>query len=169
MDELDKRILSLLSTNARMTIKDIAQQVSLTSPAVSERIRKLEEEGVIQGYTVKLGRKMGSGAVKAVISMYVPPEARGEMLKTLENEPAIVDCYQVTGAFSHTLKAYCRDIEELDRLINRLQVLGKTNTQIVLSSLIDGDTSYLLNKECEWHGRVRSEADWQRGSEKGEI
>lgn len=55
MDELDRKILRLLSADGRMTVKDIARQVSLTSPAVSERIRRMEKTGVIAGYTVVLG------------------------------------------------------------------------------------------------------------------
>ena len=56
MDDLDRKILSLLAKNARMPVKEIAEQVSLTSPAVSSRIHKLETDGIISGYTVTLNR-----------------------------------------------------------------------------------------------------------------
>lgn len=66
MDELDKKIVRCLSENARMTVKDIARRVCLTSPAVSERIRRLEKAGTIAGYTVLLGRQGGPGAIEAL-------------------------------------------------------------------------------------------------------
>lgn len=76
MDELDKKIVRCLSENARMTVKDIARRVCLTSPAVSERIRRLEKAGTIAGYTVLLGRQGGPGAIEALISVSVEPKDR---------------------------------------------------------------------------------------------
>ena len=83
MDELDKKIVRCLSENARMTVKDIARRVCLTSPAVSERIRRLEKAGTIAGYTVLLGRQGGPGAIEALISVSchgAAPAARGAVL-----------------------------------------------------------------------------------------
>ena len=71
MDELDRKILRLLSADGRMTVKDIARQVSLTSPAVSERIRRMEKTGVIAGYTVVLGDAEPKSHIDALISISV--------------------------------------------------------------------------------------------------
>ena len=68
MDDLDRKILSLLAKNARMPVKEIAEQVSLTSPAVSSRIHKLETDGIISGYTVTLNRPADRMYVDALIS-----------------------------------------------------------------------------------------------------
>ena len=68
MDDLDRKILTLLAKNARMPVKEIAEQVSLTSPAVSSRIHKLETDGIISGYTVTLNRPADRMYVDALIS-----------------------------------------------------------------------------------------------------
>lgn len=73
MDDLDRKILSLLAKNARMPVKEIAEQVSLTSPAVSSRIHKLETDGIISGYTVTLNRPADRVYVDALISLSVAP------------------------------------------------------------------------------------------------
>ena len=135
MDELDRKILSLLSANARMTIKEIAGRVSLTSPAVAERIRKMEKGGIITGYTVRLAPGQSRNAVNALISIYIPPEGRDAFNQLLAQEDAVEECYQVTGQQSHMVKVCCGDIASLEGLVNRLQKLGQTNTQIILSTV----------------------------------
>ena len=76
MDDLDRKILTLLAKNARMPVKEIAEQVSLTSPAVSSRIHKLETDGIISGYTVTLNRPADRMYVDALISLSVAPPSR---------------------------------------------------------------------------------------------
>lgn len=135
MDELDKKLIGLLRANARATIKELAGQVALTPPAVSERIRRLERDGVISGYTVLLNPDREGIKVQAIISIYVPPKQREKLHELVEAEDAVEQCYQVTGPLSHMFKVSCRDIGELDDLISRLQKLGQTNTQIILSTV----------------------------------
>ena len=76
MDDLDRKILSLLAKNARMPVKEIAEQVSLTSPAVSSRIHKLETDGIISGYTVTLNRPADRVYVDASSACRWPPPSR---------------------------------------------------------------------------------------------
>ena len=76
MDELDQQILGLLAKNARMPVKEIARAVSLTSPAVSSRIHRLEQEGVIGGYTVRINLPDSRTRVNALISLSIPPSMR---------------------------------------------------------------------------------------------
>ena len=74
MDELDSKIIQLMMRNARMPVKEIAKQVNLTSPAVSSRIHRMEQEGIIGGYTVRLHHPGENNRVQALISMNdVPP------------------------------------------------------------------------------------------------
>ena len=85
MDDLDRKILSLLAKNARMPVKEIAEQVSLTSPAVSSRIHKLETDGIISGYTVTLNRPADRVYVDALISLSVAPSKQDAFLELLQN------------------------------------------------------------------------------------
>ncbi len=134
MDDLDRKILSLLVRNARMPIKEIAEQVMLTSPAVSSRIHKLEAEGIIGGYTVVLNRPADRVYVDALISLSVPPSARDELLTLTRNSHEVLDCYHVTGDYTFLIKVSCSNMAELERMILQFQKLGTTSTQIILST-----------------------------------
>ena len=90
MDELDRSILRLLAQNARMPVKEIAQRVSLTSPAVSSRIHRLEQEGVIGGYTVVLRHPDEPAQVQALISVQVGSAAREDFLVLARKEPQVL-------------------------------------------------------------------------------
>lgn len=144
MDELDKKILSLLVQNARMPVKDIAKQVSLTSPAVSSRIRRLEQQGVIDGYTVRLRVPERRHQVSALISVSILPAQRDEFLAMLQDEPRVPQCFHVTGSHSFIAKASCENMQALEHLITRFQQMGSTSTQIILSTPVDRREGYPL-------------------------
>ena len=97
MDELDQQILGLLAKNARMPVKEIAREVSLTSPAVSSRIHRLEQEGVIGGYTVRINLPDSRTRVNALISLSIPPSMRESFLQELSTIPEVLQCFHLTG------------------------------------------------------------------------
>lgn len=119
MDELDRKILRLLSADGRMTVKDIARQVSLTSPAVSERIRRMEKTGVIAGYTVVLGDAEPKSHIDALISISVAPADRQYFITMVENQPGVAQCFHVTGSHSFIVKVSCAGIHELAITLSR--------------------------------------------------
>ena len=137
MDKLDKKILSLLAQNARMSVKEIAERVSLTSPAVSSRIHRLEKEGVIGGYTVLLKSPGSQQAVNALISVSVAPADRDEFLAAVNGERQVTQCFHVTGSHSYIVKVACDTMQSLEHLITRCQRSGPTSTQIILSTPVD--------------------------------
>ena len=104
MDDLDRKIHTLLAKNARMPVKEIAEQVSLTSPAVSSRIHKLETDGIISGYTVTLNRPADRMYVDALISLSVAPSKQDAFLELLQNSREVLQCYHVTGAYTFLVK-----------------------------------------------------------------
>ena len=137
MDDLDRRILSLLAQNARMPVKEIAEQVSLTSPAVSSRIHKMETDGIIRGYTVTLNRPADRLYVDALFSLSAAPSHREELLSLLQNSKEVLRCYHVTGEYTFLIKVSCGSMTRLEHLILEFQKLGSTNTQIILSTPVD--------------------------------
>ena len=129
MDDLDRKILSLLAKNARMPVKEIAEQVSLTSPAVSSRIHKLETDGIISGYTVTLNRPADRVYVDALISLSVAPSKQDAFLELLQNSKEVLQCYHVTGAYTFLVKVSCGSMPQLEHLILQFQKLGTTSTR----------------------------------------
>ena len=137
MDDLDRKILTLLAKNARMPVKEIAEQVSLTSPAVSSRIHKLETDGIISGYTITLNRPADRMYVDALISLSVAPSKQDAFLELLQNSREVLQCYHVTGAYTFLVKVSCG--------ILQFQKLGTTSTQIILSTPVNhGDLDALM-------------------------
>ena len=137
MDELDRKILRLLEEDGRMTVKNIAQRVALTSPAVSERIRRMEAGGIIAGYTVVLGEQPDKNAIDALISISVSPADRDRFLNMAEMKDGVQQGFHVTGGYSFIVKVHCSGIAALEHLINRFQKLGQTSSQIILSTPVD--------------------------------
>lgn len=135
MDKIDQKILALLRINARATVKEVAGKVGLTSPAVSERIRRMEKSGVIEGYSVRINPEQSRHAIHALVSITVPPKDRPAFAQLLLGQQAVQRCFQVTGSHSHMVELRCSDIQALEKMISRLQKMGQTNTQIILSTL----------------------------------
>jgi len=124
MDDLDRKILTLLAKNARMPVKEIAEQVSLTSPAVSSRIHKLETDGIISGYTVTLNRPADRMYVDALISLSVAPSKQDAFLELLQNSREVLQCYHVTGAYTFLVKVSCGSMAQLEHLIPAVPEAG---------------------------------------------
>ena len=130
MDQLDRQILDLLTHNARMPVKEIAARVSLTSPAVSSRIRRLEQTGVIGGYTVVISAPESPRTVHALISVSVAPEDRDEFLADVAAEPQVNQCFHVTGSHSYIVKVACEGMQALEHLISRYQRSGPSTPPV---------------------------------------
>ena len=142
MDDLDRKILALLAKNARMPVKEIAEKVALTSPAVSSRIHKLETDGIISGYTVMLNRPSDRVYVDALISLSVAPS---ELVELMKNSKEVLQCYHVTGAYTFLIKVSCGSMPQLEHLILQFQKLGTTSTQIILSTPVNhGDLEAMM-------------------------
>ena len=137
MDALDRKIIHLLTENARMPVKEIAQKINLTSPAVSSSIHRLEQEGIIGGYTVQLHRPDEPNRVGALVSVQTSPDRREEFLALIQQESDVLQCYRVTGTYNFIVKVSCANIEDLEHLLNKIQQLGTTNTQIILATQLD--------------------------------
>lgn len=137
MDDLDAKILGLLKSNARTPVKEIARQVGLSSPAVSSRIHRLESEGIIGGYTVLLRRPHEPEQVQALVSVLVGPAGRDEFLQLTRSEEQVRQCWRVTGSCNFIVKVSCPGIDALEHLLTRMQRLGTTTTQIILTTEVD--------------------------------
>ena len=137
MDALDRKIIHLLTENARMPVKEIAQKINLTSPAVSSRIHRLEQEGITGGYTLQLHRPHEPNRVGTLVSVQTSPGRREEFLALIQQESDVLQCYRVTGTYNFIVKVSCANIEDLEHLLNKIQQLGTTNTQIILATQLD--------------------------------
>ncbi len=137
MDSIDRKILDLLQDNGRITVKEITQTISLTAPAVSERIKRMEKDGIIQGYTAIINPKKIGRNVHAIISVSIKPQDRDKFIEVVEKDPMVVECYHVTGDYSYFVKVDAGEIIDLEKLIIKFQKMGNTSTQIILSTPVE--------------------------------
>jgi Lrp/AsnC family leucine-responsive transcriptional regulator len=134
LDETDWRILHELQANGRITFTALGRLVSLTAPAVAERVRRLEESGIISGFRADLDPgRVGYPIIAFVTWTAAGPDCAhlGEVAKEM---PEIVECHRITGETSYILKVAARSVHHLEQLIDRLMPYGSTITSLVLSS-----------------------------------
>lgn len=137
MDEIDKKLLKLLCKDARMSVKDLADCVYLSPPAVKSRIERLEEAGYIMGYTAKLNHSKLQYLTKAYISLEMDPKRKPEFYPFVQACPNVLECDCVTGQYSMLIKVVFKTTVELDNFIGELQRFGSTSTQIVFSTSVE--------------------------------
>ena len=137
LDKIDLKLMALLQENARYSLKQLAQEVYLSSPAVSARLEQLEQSGYISGYAAKIDPiKMGYH-ITAFINLEMSPELKGEFYPFAAACPNVVECNCVTGKYSMLLKVIFPSTMELDAFIGALQRFGPTQTQIVFSTPVE--------------------------------
>ena len=138
MDDLDHKIIQLLAENARMPVKDIAQQVKSDQPGwFPAASTGWKQEGIIGGYTVVLRHPDAPARVEALISVLVDAATRASFLAMIEQESQVLQCFRVTGSYNFIIKVSCTDIDALEHLLTKMQKMGSTNTQIILNTQLD--------------------------------
>ena len=134
IDRVDKEILKLLQQNGRLSLKTIAEKTFLSSPAVSARIERMENDGIILGYEAKVSPIRMGYHILAYINLNVQPEDNNKFYKYAESIPNILECSSVTGEYSVIMKAAFESTMKLDTFLGQLQKFGKTSTQIVFAT-----------------------------------
>jgi Lrp/AsnC family leucine-responsive transcriptional regulator len=136
MDTTDYKILEALQKDGRISMKDLGQLVALTPPAVSERVRRLEESGVIEGYKAVVNPLQLGKLVKAIINVEMKVQMHKQFLDLAKSENAIIECHHMTGYDCMTITVVVENTIDLERLLDKIQKVGNTRTSIVLSSPI---------------------------------
>ncbi|GKX66808.1 Lrp/AsnC family transcriptional regulator [Inconstantimicrobium mannanitabidum] len=137
MDKIDFKIIELLQENARYPLKHLAEEVYLSTPAVSTRIEKLEKSGVITGYNAKVDQLKLGYNITAFINLEMSPKQKPIFYPFIAECPNVIECNCVTGKYSMLIKVAYATTLELDAFIGQLQKFGNTETQIVFSTPVE--------------------------------
>ena len=139
LDDIDIKILKALQNNGRVKRNEIADQIGLSIPSVSERLHKLEEKQIIQGYYAKLDRKAFGYDIMVFVLVYMESSKfYKEFIHNVEKHPQILECHSILGQGSHILKAVVKDSESLEKLLAQIQSwhgVTRTVTSFILSSI----------------------------------
>jgi Lrp/AsnC family leucine-responsive transcriptional regulator len=136
MDKIDVKLLALLQQNARFSLKQLAEHVFLSSPAVSSRIERLEKEGYITGYQAQVDEQKLGYHITAFINLEMTPKLKETFYPFISACPNVLECNCVTGNYSMLIKVAFPSTQELDTFIGQLQKFGNTQTQIVFSTAV---------------------------------
>lgn len=141
LDEIDVQILALLQEHCKTPLAKIGARVGLSAPAVIERIKKLEEGGVIVGYTALLdARSLGCDIAAFIGVLTAQPSGIRDVETQIESRPEVLECHHVTGGYTLLLKVKTADTSTLEALISDLRAIdgvARTETMVVLSTHIE--------------------------------
>ena len=137
LDIINWNILDCLQENSRHSNTEISKRVGISSPAVAERIRKMEDAGIIEGYFTKLSYFETGHQLKAIITLRAFMGRLKPFLQKVTTFKEVMNCYRITGNENFVLNVILRDQKHLEQFIDQLITYGETKTQIVLSDVIE--------------------------------
>lgn len=136
IDQLNWNILKCLQVNARQSNAEIGRQVGISSPAVSERIKKMEDAGIIQSYNTLVSPFEVGYQLKALITLRAFMGMLKPFLEKVKTYNEVINCYRITGNENIVMEVVLKNQKHLESFIDQLIVYGETKTQIVLSHVI---------------------------------
>ena len=141
LDETDVQLLAALQADGAASLASLGEVVDLSAPAVMERVRKMEQAGVIKGYAALIdARKVGLDIAAFIGVSMAYPKRIAEFEQWVKSEPQILECHHMTGAWTLLLKARCRNTAALEKLISAIRLLDsvdRTETMVVLSTNVE--------------------------------
>lgn len=138
LDQIDWKILKELQEDARISYAELGRRVGLTTPAVIERVRKLEDAKVITGYRVEIDAAKVGLPITAFIRMSITGVEYSRIIDVVQAANEVLECHRGTGGDSFIMKVAVSDVGHLQTLIDKLTPYGITTTSIVLSSPVQG-------------------------------
>ncbi len=140
LDAIDWTLLELLQEDGRSSFAALGRRLGMSTPAIAERVRQLEAQGVICGYRAQIDLAKVGRPILAILRMSVVGDVLGRITATVQRMPEVLECHRGTGADSFIAKVAVASVEELEHLIDRLTPYGTTSTAIVLSTPVAGRT-----------------------------
>lgn len=137
LDTIDVRLLNALIADARTSVAELARLVGLSPPSVSERIRRMEEAGVIEGYSARVNPEALGLPLAVWLRIRPIPGKLQAVAEIVKELPEIVECDRVTGEDCFVARAHVRSVEDLERLIDQIIPYAMTNTSIIQSSPVE--------------------------------
>jgi Lrp/AsnC family leucine-responsive transcriptional regulator len=134
LDEIDRRLLAELAEDGRLTMAELGRRISLSPPAVAERVQRLERTGVITGYRATIDPKAIGYPIAAVVRVRPASRQLQKIPEVARATPEVVECYRITGEDCFFLKLHLRSIDDLEEILDRFVVYGQTTTSIIHST-----------------------------------
>ena len=134
LDATDATLLAQLQDDARLTLAELGRRVGLSSPAVADRLRRLESDGVVVAHRTEVDPAALGYALTTIIRIRPSPRPIQKVAELARATPEVVECHRITGEDCFFMKAHVRDVHHLEELIDSFTPYGATTTSIVQSS-----------------------------------
>jgi Lrp/AsnC family leucine-responsive transcriptional regulator len=134
IDPLNVRLLDELQRNPRITMSELARRLAMSPPAVSDRVQRLEENGVITGYRLELDPRALGWPVAAFVRVRPGPGQLTRIADLARATPEVVECHRITGEDCFLMKVHVAEIDKLEEVLDRFLMFGQTTSSIVQSS-----------------------------------
>jgi Lrp/AsnC family leucine-responsive transcriptional regulator len=138
LDDANLRLLEELQADGRLSFAELGRRVGLSPPAVAERVARLEETGVITGYRAEVDPRALGLTLGAVIRIRPAPRELHKVAELAQRTPEVVECHRITGEDCYFMKAWVRDVDHLEEVIDQFAVFGQTTTSIMQKSPVKG-------------------------------
>ena len=137
LDDVNWRILQALQADARIPFAELGRQVGLSAPAVTERVRRLEDAGIISGYHAEIDLAKIGRPIAAIIRIGNPGERNTDVADLVRGIPEVLECHRITGKELFVVRVAVPTVEHLERLLDMLEPYGQTTTSLILSSPVE--------------------------------
>ena len=134
LDDVNLRLLDELQTDGRLSVAELGRRVSMSPPAVAERVQRLERAGVITGYRAEIDPVAVGYPISAVVRIRPAPGQLARIPEIARETDEVSECHRITGEDCYLLRLHLRSIGELEELLDRFTPYGQTTTSIVHSS-----------------------------------
>ncbi|MFJ6325701.1 MULTISPECIES: Lrp/AsnC family transcriptional regulator [unclassified Rhizobium] len=131
LDEIDQRMLEALARNARISLKELAEAAGLSSPSAAERLRRLEERGVISAFTVDIAPETIGYPLQAIVRIRPLPGQLHVVERIIQETPEFIECDKVTGDDCFIGRLVVRSMGELDGILDKITERAETNTSMI--------------------------------------
>ncbi len=138
LDELGWRILNELQRDARLSMAQLGRKVGLSAPAAAERVRKLEDAGIVTGYRAQINLRLAGRPLLAFVRITAYGDVKAKVAAVVQKTPEILEAHRGTGSDCFILKIAVRDILHLEQVTDRFVEFGQLTTSIVLSTPLEG-------------------------------
>jgi Lrp/AsnC family leucine-responsive transcriptional regulator len=134
LDPTNRRLLEELQADGRMSLAELGRRIGLSSPAVAERLRRLQDEGVITGFRAEVDPRRLGLSLGVILRIRPAPRQLAAVADLARDTPEVVECHRVTGEDCYVMTAYVRDVVHLEELIDAFAAYGQTTSAIMQSS-----------------------------------
>lgn len=135
IDEIDVRILQELQADSRISIRELSKRVNLSPPSVTERVRRLEDHNIIEGYTIRLNKKELGFGIDCIVQVTMKDGQYEKFKSFIQEDKHSEWCYRIAGAACFIVKLSVPSLEDIEQFINAVSSYAQTNTSIVFSKV----------------------------------